>query len=198
MRISIISRADMAGIKATTFAGLISQPECFALIQLAKSYEEPASVCDTGTGEVKTDAVRTNSMAWVDQKHPMVADINQRIAALTGIPLENQEPLQVLHYSPGEQYVAHLDAFQQGSKHLEHGGNRQATVLLYLNEVEGGGGTSLPELGMTVYPHTGLGLFFRSLDSAGNILPKSLHTGDPVTAGEKWVAVKWIREQPYI
>ena len=198
MRISIVSRADVSGVMVTTFAGLIHPQECAALIELGKGCEKPASVCDTQTGEVKKDDVRTNRMSWVDPQHPLVDAINRRIAALTGIPLENQEPLQVLHYLPGERYVPHLDAFQPGSKHLEHGGNRQATVLLYLNEVEGGGGTSFPELGLTVYPHTGLGVFFRSIDAQGGILPKSLHTGDTVTAGEKWVASKWIRERAYV
>lgn len=171
--------------------------ECGALIEIARACEAKASVCDSNTGAVRVDAVRNNNMSWVDNDHPLVRSLNQRIAALTGIPLENQEPLQVLHYRPGEEYVPHHDAFTPGNPQLEHGGNRIVTVILYLNSVQAGGGTFFPEMDMRVFPHAGQGLFFRSVKD-GQVLQKSLHAGEPVLQGEKWIATKWIRERAYV
>ncbi|MBU2768155.1 2OG-Fe(II) oxygenase [Acidithiobacillus ferrivorans] len=207
MQVHIIARADVGtgGVNATIFAGLILPVECAALINLAKTHEKPALICDaeSESGGLRVDAVRTNRMAWVPQTDALVMALDRRIAQLTGLPLENQEPLQVLHYMPGEEYLAHFDAFPESNKakaHYEkHGGNRIATVILYLNTVAQGGATSLPELGLSVHPHPGLGLFFKSVDSEnGQILQKSLHAGDPVVNGEKWIATKWIRERAYV
>jgi prolyl 4-hydroxylase len=197
MNISILTQVDAESLRATVFHGLIAPPECGALIEIARACEAKASVCDSDTGVVRVDAVRNNNMSWVDNDHPLVRSLNQRIAALTGIPLENQEPLQVLHYRPGEEYVSHHDAFTPGNQQLEHGGNRVATVLLYLNSVPAGGGTFFPEIDMRVFPHMGLGLFFRSVKD-GQIIQRSLHAGEPILRGEKWIASKWIRERAYV
>ncbi|OCB03459.1 hypothetical protein BBC27_07810 [Acidithiobacillus ferrivorans] len=197
MNVSILTQTDAKEVCATVFHGLILPNECGALIEIARACEKRASVCASDTGAVMVDPVRSNSMAWVDNQHPLVQSLNQRIAALTGILLENQEPLQVLHYLPGEEYVPHHDAFTPRNKQLEHGGNRVATVLLYLNSVQAGGGTFFPEMDMRVFPHAGLGLFFRSVKD-GQVLQKSLHAGEPVLRGEKWIASKWIRERAYV
>ena len=197
MNVSILTQVDMEALRATVFHGLIVPAECGALIEIARTCKAKASVCDSDTGAVRVDTVRSNTMSWVDNDHPLVRSLNQRIAALTGTPLENQEPLQVLHYRPGEEYVPHHDAFTPGNRQLEHGGNRIATVILYLNSVPAGGGTFFPEMDMRVFPHAGLGLFFRSVKD-GQVLQKSLHAGEPVLQGEKWIATKWIRERAYV
>ena len=199
MNVSILTQVDVEALRATVFHGLIVPAECGALIEIARACEAKASVCDNDTGAICSvqPAVRNNTMSWVDNAHPLVRSLNQRIAALTGIPLENQEPLQVLHYRPGEEYVPHHDAFTPGNPQLEHGGNRIATVILYLNSVPAGGGTFFPEMDMRVFPHAGLGLFFRSVKD-GQVLQKSLHAGEPVLQGEKWIATKWIRERAYV
>jgi prolyl 4-hydroxylase len=38
---------------------------------------------------------------------------------------------------------------------------------------------------------------FASLDREGALQPKSLHGGNPVTAGQKWIATRWIRLGAY-
>ena len=159
MNISILTQVDAEASRATVFHGLIVPAECGALIEIARACEAKASVCDSDTGAVRVDAVRNNTMSWVDNDHPLLRSLNQRIAALTGFPLENQEPLQVLRYRPGEEYVPHHDAFTPGNQQLEHGGNRIATVILYLNSVLAGGGTFFPEMDMRVFRMRGWGCF---------------------------------------
>lgn len=195
MKVFILSIADEQGIRLTHFHGLITAQECAALIDLARPAEQDALVSPDGV-LVKEDS-RRNTMSWIDQRHPLVDSLNKRIAAITGIPLENQEPLQVLHYLPGQEYKPHYDAFPDGHKDLARGGNRQATVILYLNEVEDGGSTSFQNLDAKIMPHIGSGAFFRSLGKDGKILRNSLHSGDPVIKGEKWIATKWIRQGTY-
>ena len=71
-------------------------------------------------------------------------------------------------------------------------GQRVGTLVMYLNEPQGGGATIFPEAGLEVAPVKGQAVFFsydRAHPSTG-----TLHGGAPVLAGEKWVATKWLRE----
>jgi prolyl 4-hydroxylase len=70
-----------------------------------------------------------------------------------------------------------------------------ATVVIYLNEPEGGGATTFPDVGLEVAPWRGNALFF-SYDRA-HASTRTLHGGAPVTAGAKWVATKWLREHVF-
>ncbi len=64
-------------------------------------------------------------------------------------PVDHGEGIQVLHYASGAEYRAHFDYFpveQTGSStHLATGGQRVATLVMYLNNVEQGGETFYPE-----------------------------------------------------
>jgi len=51
----------------------------------------------------------------------VVAALEERVAAWTGIPVSHQEDLQVLRYAPGQQYRPHMDS-----------NGRICTVLVYL------------------------------------------------------------------
>ena len=74
------------------------------------------------------------------------------------------------------------------------------TVLVYLNDVEEGGGTDFPELGVTVTAKKGDVVVFHNVinetpvASHPKIHPKSLHAGMPVIKGEKWMVNLWFRE----
>lgn len=74
-------------------------------------------------------------------------------------------------------------------------GMRLATFMLYLADVDKGGNTAFPNLGISVHPSKGDAIFWHNLDMqdfAGN--PATLHGACPVVSGSKWVANKWIHE----
>lgn len=73
---------------------------------------------------------------------------------------------------------------------------RVRTVVMYLNTPEGGGATTFPDVGVEVTPVRGNALFF-SYDRA-HLSPRTLHGGAPVTASEKWVATRWMRERVFV
>ena len=107
--------------------------------------------------------------------------------------------LQVLRYRPGAEYKPHHDYFDPvhpgTARILERGGQRVGTVVIYLNTPEGGGATTFPDVGLVVAPVKGNAAFF-AYDKA-HPSTKTLHGGAPVTAGEKWVATKWMREREF-
>ena len=78
---------------------------------------------------------------------------------------------------------------------LARGGQRLATLVMYLNEPEGGGATTFPDIGFEVAPVKGNAVFFSYDRPAAST--RTLHGGAPVLAGEKWVATKWLRERRF-
>ncbi|XP_066971754.1 prolyl 4-hydroxylase subunit alpha-1-like [Macrobrachium rosenbergii] len=73
-------------------------------------------------------------------------------------------------------------------------GDRLATWIFYLSDVEAGGRTAFPKAGVSVTPVKGSAAFWFNLLRNGKLNPRSEHGGCPVLLGHKWVANKWIRE----
>jgi prolyl 4-hydroxylase len=125
--------------------------------------------------------------------------IGLKSAELSGLPSENGEVLQIQKYEVGGRFDAHSDYFDPSNpgsqSHLQRGGQRVATIIYYLNDVEEGGSTVFPNLGIRVRPERGAALYFHNCDPVNhNPIINSLHGGEPVTAGVKWIVTKWIRE----
>jgi prolyl 4-hydroxylase len=149
-------------------------------------------------GSQRVDQRRTSEgMFFSLGEVPLVDRIEQRLATLLEIPVSHGEGLQVLHYLPGQEYEPHFDWFdpeQPGYAAITAaGGQRIASVVMYLNTPAQGGGTAFPELGLTVTARRGAAVYFAY--EGGDL--SSLHAGLPVQKGEKWIATKWLRERPY-
>ena len=151
-------------------------------------------------GEETNDARTSNGMFFQRGANDIVRRIEQRIARLLAWPLENGEGLQILQYGPGAEYKPHYDYFdpkEPGTPTiLRRGGQRVATVVMYLSEPERGGGTVFPDIGLQVAPKRGNAVFFSY--SSAHPCTQTLHGGAPVQAGEKWIATKWLREREFI
>lgn len=69
----------------------------------------------------------------------------QPIVQVSHIPEEHGEGMQVLHYVNGQKYEAHHDYFHDAvNSQKSNGGQRVATMLMYLTTVEEGGETVFP------------------------------------------------------
>jgi prolyl 4-hydroxylase len=152
---------------------------------------------DNATGGSEVNAARTSDGMFFERgEAPLITAIEQRIATLLRWPVANGEGLQILRYRPGAEYRPHHDYFDPEhpgtARILERGGQRVGTLVMYLNTPEGGGATTFPDIGLEVAPVRGNAVFF-SYDHA-HPDTRALHGGAPVTAGEKWVATKWLRE----
>lgn len=183
--------------RAVLFGDFLDDTECSALIELARPRLARSRTVSLGTdAEMVHDDRTSDGMFFMRGENPLVTRIEARIARLLNWPVENGEGLQILRYRPGAEYKAHYDYFDPADPGsgtiLRRGGQRIATLVMYLHEPEGGGGTYFPEAGLDVLPRRGHALFFSYPDATP--ASKSLHGGAPVVAGEKWIAVKWLRQ----
>ena len=186
--------------RVAVFGGLLTDEECDGLIALATPRLARSETVDNATGGSEVNAARTSDGMFFERgEAPLIARIEQRIATLVGWPVERGEGLQILRYRPGAEYKPHHDYFDPAhpgtTRILERGGQRVGTVVMYLNTPEGGGATTFPDVGVEVSAVRGNAVFF-SYDRA-HPATKTLHGGAPVTAGEKWVATKWMRERVF-
>jgi len=206
---SIVTRDRTVGIvmalgspRLVLFGDLLSGQECTQMIDASRRKLQRSTVVNAETGAYDVHPDRTSSGTHFERgENELVARIERRISELIGCPEENGEPLQVLHYLPGAEYRPHYDFFdttQPGNDTvLAMGGQRIATLVMYLNDVEAGGSTVFPLLGLDVLPRRGSAVYFTYLAESGEMDARTLHGGSPVVAGEKWVATKWLRQRRY-
>ena len=183
--------------------GFLSPQECDHLINISKSrlnnslvYSDSTDVYDTKT--------RRSEQAWLkDGDDLLVMGISQRVAEISGFPIENQEDLQVVSYKPGGFFTPHYDACDGKGAYCKRmdgtAGPRLLTYLIYLNDDFEGGETVFPKKKLAVRPKKGKCIVFRStLPSPDNrIILEALHGGNPVISGNKWICNKWVRGGRY-
>lgn len=186
--------------RVVVFGKLLSDEECEQLIALATPRLARSLTVATKTGGEEVNADRTShGMFFQRGENDVVRRIEERIARLVNWPVENGEGLQILQYGPGAEYKPHYDYFdptEPGTPTiLKRGGQRVATLVMYLGEPEKGGGTVFPDVHMEVAPRRGNAVFFSY--ERPHPSTHTLHGGAPVLAGEKWIATKWLRERRF-
>jgi hypothetical protein len=146
------------------------------------------------------ERLEQHAQSWERDKNSFVAELSRvsdatlaRIAArseaLLGTCNDRGESLRLRAYVPGEAHGLHTDSYQDGDAILV------ATALLYLVDVEAGGGTRFPHARpqpVTITPRRGrLLLWFGHLED-GSLDPCSAHESLPVEAGHKLVLNNFI------
>lgn len=186
--------------RVVLFGNLLDDAECDALIEAARPRMARSKTVENETGGEEINEDRTSSgMFFSRGENDIAAQLEARIARLVNWPVENGEGLQVLRYGVGAEYKPHYDYFdpsQPGTARIvARGGQRVATLVIYLNEPEQGGGTTFPDVGLEVAPKRGHAVFFAYPSPSPST--RTLHGGSPVVRGEKWIATKWLRERVF-
>lgn len=132
---------------------------------------------------------RTSGNTWCEEacmSDPTVAAVLERIATTTRTTTDHSEHLQILRYDPGAFYVQHHDLVPY---QLELPcGPRAMTLFLYLSDVEEGGNTTFPLLGVSVEPKKGSAVLWPNVKNENPMEqdPRMEHEAEPVIKGVKY------------
>lgn len=178
---------------------VMSDEEIETIKAVAKPKLARATVRDPKTGVLTTANYRVSKSSWLEEKDdPVVARVNLRMQHITGLTIKTAELLQVANYGMGGQYEPHFDFSRNHErdvfKHLGTG-NRMATFLNYMSDVEAGGATVFPDLGAAIWPKKGTAVFWYNLLRSGEGDYRTRHAACPVLVGCKWVSNKWFHER---
>lgn len=158
----------------------------------------------------RSSFTQRTSTSWFCHYHS-VPVLLAKAKHVLGITLAHMEEPQIVRYLPGQEFSWHYDEIPAAQ--LPNGGQRLATLLVYLNTVAEGGGTVFRDLvdpatngALTVQPRRGSALLFFPAAANGTPDDRTLHQGaavappppDAARVGEeKWIVQAWIHERPY-
>ena len=133
------------GPRAFVIDSLLSDAEVDHLISIGAPKVSRSLTGTAGQGAFES-TTRTSHNTWINRdKSPVVDTIFRRAADVLNISealltqRANAEPLQLVHYDPGQRYDAHYDWGVE-----KKGPTRYITLLLYLNNPCVGGETAFP------------------------------------------------------
>ena len=180
-----------------------TEEECLAVKRVA----EPASNIQDDDTAVQVDSATFSPMALSKRTstswfchYAQMPTLLAKAHYVLGIPLEQMEEPQIVRYRTGEEFSWHYDEVPPAQ--LANGGQRLATLLVYLNDVDRGGGTIFRDLKaadgsqLTVKPKRGSALLFFPAFGDGRPDDRTLHKGE-VALDEKWITQMWIHERAY-
>ncbi|XP_067617139.1 prolyl 4-hydroxylase subunit alpha-1-like isoform X2 [Eurosta solidaginis] len=180
---------------------VMSDEEITTLQNMSRPILRRATVYNEEMQKSKVVPGRTSKFAWFyDHHNNITKSINKRIIDMTGFNLTGSEMLQVMNYGLGGHYATHYDFFNvsMSSDIVAMQGDRKATVLFYMSDVDQGGATVFPNIKKAIFPKKGTAVMWYNLNNRYEGDYKTLHSGCPVLVGSKWVTNKWIRERNQI
>jgi len=178
--------------------GLLNPKECADLIALVDADAQPSKLF---SGSASSD-YRTSWSCNMQIEQPIVQAVTKRIDALLGLETSTGELLQAQRYAPGQEYKVHCDYFPPRVHYWpvmrKCGGQRVWTTMIYLCDVDDGGETNFPRLGLKVPPRRGTLLIWNNMRPDGSPNGETVHAALPVIRGSKYVLTRWYRERTWI
>lgn len=129
---------------------------------------------------------------------PVIKTLNTLAGHYANLNASQAEDLHVTNYGIGGHFSPHTDFYTPVGMPtlpwLGSLGDRIATFMVYLTDVEAGGATVFPELNVTIFPKKGSAAFWynQHLDGTGDV--RTVHSGCPILFGSKWLMNKWFRQ----
>jgi len=174
----------------------VNEAEVEHLLELAKDGWAPSEV---GSGvyrsknegkdlENQVSDIRTSYSCLIEPNYtPMVAAIENRLAALADMDVKFLEPLNMVRYAPGQFFKEHHD-----------GRFRPITVFVYLNDIPPGEGgeTYFRELNMKVVPRRGCAVMWTNIVGPQQEDHRMVHQGLPPAFATKYGVNCFFNDKP--
>ena len=175
----------------------LTAAQCAGLIKWIDKHAVPSTVVDETP--ISRDRVSYTCHFWSTEPD-WVVDLQTRLFGFMGLSALLAEPLQGQRYARDGFYRPHYDAFDSCKKslytqHTQNGGQRTWTCMVNLNTPKKGGATVFPNLNLEVPAKRGQMLLWNNTLADGEINSLSLHGGDKVLSGKKYIITQWFRQR---
>jgi prolyl 4-hydroxylase len=170
---------------------------CQNIIQLIKKNNQSSNI----TNDDEPDKYyRTSNTSHLDITNPIVKQLDKNICNYIGISNDRSEQTQGQYYKIGNEFKKHTDWFdptnyKEWYTYGEDMGQRTWTFMIYLNDVPKGGSTYFHEIDFNIHPIKGRAVVWNNIYPDGNVNKNTLHSGQPVLEGEKYIITKWFRSR---
>jgi prolyl 4-hydroxylase len=179
-------------IKLVYINDFLSDIECEHIVGLSYDLLYRASETTDGTTAAKSEW-RTSHTACIPKSNDdVIRGIEERVARLVSKPVSKLEMFQVVKYESGQFFKPHCDAFPDEYMKLVGYGQRQYTFFVYLNNVDAGGQTDFPTLGLSFDPKKRNALFWENCKDPKTCNPRTLHQGKPPIGDVKYGLNIWM------
>ena len=171
-------------------SNFISDQECDAFIDAAKANEKYEHQMTPGLYQALVSHNLNNH----------VHEVSKRLSILVKMPINNLEAISIRKlWAYGDEYKPHFDSFDQqtpeGRKKWFPGGQRIITTT-YLNDVEEGGATDFPDIGVYKQPNKGDVLVVHNcLNDGSNTNIKSQRSTREIVSGSRWTSTSFFRQE---
>lgn len=169
---------------------------CDAVVDLIDQRLRDSTTADA-FADPKVRTSRTSDLGQLG--HDLIMQLDELMAEAVGIHWSYSDITQGQRYDVDQEYKAHYDYFIPGSHeyqvYCQFLAQRTWTFMIYLNDVEEGGGTRFRRLEKTITPEKGKAVIWNNLNSDGSVNPYTIHHGMKVRKGSKYVITKWFRER---
>ena len=183
----------------TIIDNFLTKKECEYIKQLIDENHYRSSVAGVSREQSVESDFRTSSTCSLPPEDEKVFKIKKKIAAYLNIDIIRGEDIQGQLYEPGQFFKPHTDYFDGDSfyNHCLASGNRTDTLMIFLNDDLEGGSTFFPNLNQEVKPKTGRAVVWQDMKD-GEVVADTLHEGQSVISGKKYIITSWWREKPWI
>ncbi len=183
--------------RAMLFGSFLSDDECDALMAWSLPRLARSETVQNATGGSEVNAARTSDGMFFERgEAPLIERIEQRIAALLHWPVGPWRRPAGAALPAGRAVPAALRLLRPGAAGHRSGAAARRAACGHAADVPEHTAARrrhhLPRFDLEVAPIKGHARLLQLRPAA--CLDRTLHGGAPVTAGEKWVATKWLRE----
>eukprot|EP00531_Pseudo-nitzschia_arenysensis_P010685 CAMPEP_0116139986 /NCGR_PEP_ID=MMETSP0329-20121206/13600_1 /TAXON_ID=697910 /ORGANISM="Pseudo-nitzschia arenysensis, Strain B593" /LENGTH=407 /DNA_ID=CAMNT_0003635057 /DNA_START=72 /DNA_END=1295 /DNA_ORIENTATION=+ len=203
MRLRLLHRSP----PVLTLDNFLTVDECEDIRKVAE--ERESSTHRVGSATFQGALSTRTSTSWFCRYNDLPVLI-AKAHHILGVPLETMEEPQIVRYKGGEEFSWHYD--EVPPPQISNGGQRVATLLVYLTDVESsrGGGTtfrdlkesSTSSLPLAKQPQRGSALLFFPSFADGTPDDRTLHKsevlrGDNSDEENKWIVQMWTHQRDY-
>lgn len=200
-KLGIIPKIVEPKIQLMVVDGFLSHDVCENLIRVSQDHYAASRVGANGHQVVVDRSKRNSESCFLtrDCTHePIVREVNGRLLDIYDNPHLHTDHLQIHKYGAMQFFGEHHDYLHVDTQaeRIADTGQRTWTMIAFLNDDFDGGSTEFPELFIKIAPKRGTLVVWNNLNEDGTVNPLTLHRGNPVIHGTKYLLSKWFRDLP--